>query len=220
MLSTVLIFLSIVLARPEPAENYPQTINEELKTLYSECKLDSVISYDIFKLAMTGYGKISSIRNRDLITIIDFSKPSDEERFLVIDLKNKNLLYRTLVAHGKNSGEKKATSFSNDSESLKSCLGFFVTAETYYGKHGYSLSLDGLEPGINDNARSRLIVIHGADYVARDYIRKYGRLGRSWGCPALPASVSKDVIDKISGGTCLFIYGNDPDYIKNSTFLK
>jgi hypothetical protein len=197
-----------------------QTGNDEMKLLYAECRLDSVLSFDIFKLALTGMEKITGIQNKKLITIIDFSKSSDVERFFVIDLENKKTLFRTLVAHGRNSGEEKAESFSNDAESLKSCLGFFLTAETYYGKHGYSLSLDGLESGINDNARTRLIVIHGAEYVSRDYIKKYGRLGRSWGCPALPSSISKDVIDKISGGTCLFIYGNDPDYLWKSKILN
>jgi hypothetical protein len=124
------------------------------------------------------------------------------------------------VAHGKNSGENIADSFSNDSKSLKSCLGFFLTAETYTGKHGYSLKLDGLEPGINDNARQRAIVIHGADYVSASFAQQHGRLGRSWGCPALPTDRSKEIIDKISQGSCLFIYGNDPKYLKNSKILN
>ncbi|MCX6300960.1 MAG: murein L,D-transpeptidase catalytic domain family protein [Bacteroidia bacterium] len=154
-----------------------------------------------------------------MITIIDFSKPSVQERFFVIDLESKQVLYKSLVAHGKNSGENLAESFSNDSRSLKSCLGFFITAETYVGKHGYSLRLDGLEPGINDNARTRTIVIHGADYVSTDFANQYGRLGRSWGCPALPINNSKEIIDKISKGSCIFVYGNDPEYLKVSKIL-
>ncbi len=169
---------------------------------------------------MTGMRKIKDLQNKKLITIIDFSKPSTQERFFVIDLENKLILYRSLVAHGRNSGENIADSFSNDSKSLKSCLGFFLTAETYTGKNGYSLKLDGLEPGINDNARRRTIVIHGADYVSASFAQQYGRLGRSWGCPVLPIDNSKEIIDKISNGSCLFIYGSDPEYQKASKILN
>jgi hypothetical protein len=169
---------------------------------------------------MTGFEKINELQNKKIITIIDFSQPSVQDRFFVIDLQNKLVLFKTLVAHGKNSGENMAESFSNDSKSLKSCLGFFVTAETYTGKHGYSLRLDGMEPGINDNARTRTIVIHGADYVSTDFANQHGRLGRSWGCPALPINRSKEIIDKISEGSCLFIYGKDPEYLRVSKFLN
>jgi hypothetical protein len=193
---------------------------KDFKTLYQECNLDSLLSFDIFKLAMTGFEKTTAIQNKKIITIIDFSKPSVQERFFVIDLENKHVIYKSLVAHGKNSGENLADSFSNDSKSLKSCLGFLLTSETYFGKHGYSLRLDGLEPGINDNARSRTIVIHGADYVSNDFANQHGRLGRSWGCPALPTKISKEIIDKISNGSCIFIYGKDPEYFKTSKIIN
>lgn len=169
---------------------------------------------------MTGFEKVTGLKNKKIITIIDFSKPSVQERFFVIDLDNKQVLYKTLVAHGKNSGENDAESFSNDSKSLKSCLGFFLTAETYIGKHGYSLRLDGLEPGINDNARNRTIVIHGADYVSKVFANQHGRLGRSWGCPALPINFSKEIIDKISNGSCLFIFADNHEYLKVSKILN
>ncbi|MBE0676142.1 MAG: murein L,D-transpeptidase catalytic domain family protein [Bacteroidales bacterium] len=197
---------------------YPS--NKDFKALYDECNLDTLLSYEIFKLAMTGFEKISELQKDDIITIIDFSKPSVQERLFVIDLNNKIVIYKSLVAHGKNSGENSATSFSNESKSLKSCLGFLLTAETYYGKHGYSLRLDGLEPDINNNARSRAIVIHGADYVSSDFAKQHGRLGRSWGCPALPVTTAKAIIDKISNGSCVFIYGDNPDYIKSSKILN
>jgi hypothetical protein len=219
MFKVILITYLSVLSGFYPSDQYSQSAGTDLRLLYQECGLETAITFDLFRLAMKGMNNIKELQNKKIITIIDFSKPSTRERFFVIDLANKKMLYRTLVAHGKNSGEDRAISFSDDPGSLKSCLGFFVTAETYNGKHGYSLSLDGLEPGINDNARMRSIVIHGADYVSATYTEQHGRLGRSWGCPALPLNSSKEIIDHISKGSCIFIYGNDPDYLKNSKFL-
>jgi L,D-transpeptidase catalytic domain len=192
----------------------------DIHQLLHECKLDGVISFEVFNTAILGYYQIDNLNKKDIITIIDFSKPSTKKRFYVIDLINKHLLYECFVAHGKNSGDNYAKNFSNLPESLESSLGFFLTAETYYGNNGYSLRLEGLEKGINDNARSREIVIHGAEYVSEEFIKKYGRLGRSWGCPALPVEISKDIIDQISGGSCLFIYGDDKNYKENSIFLS
>jgi hypothetical protein len=200
--------------------DHPENQDTDIRSIYFESGLSGNLSFNVFELALRGMRKISEVQNKKLITIVDYSEPSTKERFFVIDLVNKKILYKTLVAHGRNSGEDIAGSFSNTSESKKSCLGFFLTAETYSGKNGYSLSLDGLEPGINDNARIRSIVIHGADYVSRDFIQKYGRLGRSWGCPALPLSVSKEIIDQISKGSCLFIYGHDKDYLKSSKIIN
>jgi hypothetical protein len=199
---------------------YGQDQNTDNIKLWSDCNLKEYISFEIFNTAIIGLNHIKSQVNKNIITIIDFSKPSTEKRFYVIDIVSRRLLYCCLVAHGKNSGENYARSFSNTSGSLMSSLGFFLTAETYYGNHGYSLRINGLEKGINDNARSREIVIHGADYVSDEYIKKYGRLGRSWGCPALPLDMFKDIIDKISGGTCLFIYGDDLTYNLNTVFIR
>ena len=192
----------------------------DIHQLWLDCRLKEVVSFEVFNTAILGYHKIENLNKKNIVTIIYFSKPSTEKRFFVIDIENKRLLYECFVAHGKNSGDNFAKSFSNQSESLKSSLGFFLTAETYSGDHGFSLRLDGLEKGINDNARAREIVIHGAEYVSGEFIKKYGRLGRSWGCPSLPVEVSKEIIDKISGGSCLFIYGDDNYYKKNSLFLK
>jgi hypothetical protein len=188
--------------------------------LWKDCKLERVVSLYIFNLAMNGFNQIERIKNKKIITIIDYTKPSTEKRFYVINLERKVLLYDCYVAHGKNSGDNYTKSFSNQSGSSESCLGFLITAETYKGKNGYSLRLDGIENGINDNARKRSVVIHGADYVSQEFINKYGRLGRSWGCPALPADESKEIIDCIANGSCLFIYGNDNEYLKNSRFIK
>jgi hypothetical protein len=201
-------------------ENYQLDKAGEIKSIYLQCGLSKDLSFNVFRIAMAGMQKLNGIKNKRILTIVDYSKPSSQARFYVIDLVSKRILYITLVAHGKNSGDFYAKTFSNVLESKESCLGFFLTAETYNGEHGYSLSLDGLEPGINDNARIRSIVIHGADYVSSDFVEKYGRLGRSWGCPALPASVSKEIIDRISKGSCLFIYGNDPEYLKTSKILN
>ncbi len=186
--------------------------------LWKECKLEKILSKALFDRAMSGYTKIGQ-RGKNILTIIDFNKPSTEKRLFVIDLKRKELLYHSFVAHGKNSGANYAKHFSNQSKSLKSCLGFFITGETYYGKHGYSLRLDGLEKGINDNARKRSIVMHGADYVSQDFIDKHGRLGRSWGCPALPVDISREIIDCIANGSCLFIFAEDKVYLEKSVLL-
>jgi hypothetical protein len=197
-----------------------QSGKDENRQLWLECNLEGRITFNIFDIAVTGSHLIENRGKKNIITIIDFTKPSTEERFFVIDLEHKELKYKCYVAHGRNSGDDYAKSFSNDSESLKSSLGFYLTAETYSGVHGYSLKLDGLEKNINDKARRREIVIHGAEYVSDEFIKKYGRLGRSWGCPALPVNISKEIIDLISGGSCLFIYGDDKYYKANSVFLK
>jgi hypothetical protein len=190
------------------------------QTLYKECGLESLLSFDVFRMALDGMKNVDGLKNTSIITIIDFSKASTKERFFVIDLRDKRILYKSLVAHGKNSGGNMATSFSNSPRSLKSCLGFFITAETYSGKYGYSLKLDGQEPGINDNARARGIVVHGADFVTSEIARQSGLLGRSYGCPALPLNRAKEIIDKISKGSCLFIYANDQNYLKGSVILN
>jgi hypothetical protein len=218
---SVLIFFSVIFHQLSGGSVFGMNINDpDVNYLWVSCKLDKLISYEVFSMAMVGFHKTDSIRKKNIITIIDFSKSSTNKRCFVIDVDKKKLLYCCLVAHGKNSGENFAGSFSNKPESLKSSLGFYLTAETYSGKHGYSLRLDGLEKGINDNARSREIVVHGADYVCQEFIGKHGRLGRSWGCPALPADISKEVINEISEGSCLFIYGSDESYLANSSFLS
>lgn len=182
-----------------------------IDNLYSDCKLEGKLDFKVFNQAMAGYNSLN-LSNRKVITIIDFSKPSTEERMFIIDLENRKLLLQTLVAHGKNSGWNKATEFSNTSASLKSSIGFYITGETYFGKHGYSLRLNGIEKGINDNARNRAIVVHGADYVSYSFIKKYHRLGRSWGCLAVNNKLSKKIIDLIKDGSCLFVYADDKDY--------
>jgi len=158
--------------------------------------------------------------NPRTLTIIDFSKPSTTQRLWVYDLRTRALLYRELVAHGRGNGTTYATRFSNESESNKSSLGLFVTAEPYIGKNGYSLRLDGLEPGINDRARQRAIVIHGAPYVNATAAKAQGFLGRSWGCPALRPAITRELIDAIKDGNLLFAYYPDQTWLSSSPYLK
>jgi hypothetical protein len=145
----------------------------------------------------------------DLLTVIDYSLPSTKPRLWVLDLANGKVLFRELVAHGQGSGDNYATRFSNQPDSHQSSLGLFLTADTYIGGNGYSLKLRGLESGVNDLAESRYIVMHGAWYVSPEHARTHGRIGRSWGCPALPKETAGPVIDTIKGGSFLFVYGND-----------
>jgi hypothetical protein len=176
----------------------------------------------VFERALTGYYDIKSgdsmLIRKDVISVIDFTKKSTEKRLWVIDLKNAKVLFNTLVAHGKNTGDQYATEFSNQNSSNMSSLGFYVTGETYIGKHGRSLALDGLEEGFNDHARQRAVVMHAADYVSENYINSVGRLGRSWGCPAVPTDLAPEIIDAVANGSCLFIYYPDKTYEKESTF--
>ncbi len=202
-----------------PARHIPilQTIGP-VQALYLECRLTGKLRFDIFENAMYGYRRLA-FPEKNIITIIDFTRPSSEKRLFVIDLARKKILYHTYVAHGVNSGYLYAVRFSNEMNSKESSLGFYETGETYTGKYGYSLRLDGLERGINDMARERDIVIHGADYVSKNTVRKFGCVGRSWGCPALPESLSASVINTIKDGTCLYIYADDKDYIAHSRYV-
>lgn len=176
-----------------------------------------------FKAAFKGYSKLKKqgVISRDILTIIDFSLSSTQKRLWVIDMNKNKIIFQSVVSHGKNSGEEYADSFSNTLSSNKSSLGFYKTAETYYGTNGLSLRLDGLEKGINDNARARDIVIHGAKYADESLAHEQGYLGRSLGCPALPFKVSEKIINYIQDETCLFIYKeNNEDYLNKSTILN
>ena len=189
------------------------------RQLYADMQLDSMVDYTAFEQAITGAQAIER-RNKDIITLIDFTKPSTEERLYVLDIRHKRLLFSSLVSHGKNSGGNYATSFSNKVNSYKSSLGFFVTENTYQGKNGYSLVLNGLEKGINDRARERAIVMHGAAYADPSVVSRGGRLGRSFGCPAVPQKLSRPIIDAIKGGSVMYIYAETPDYLAHSSVLK
>ena len=186
--------------------------NSNLKILnaYSHLNANSFALPNIksFTEALTGFYKMKEkgLVQKDILTIIDFSLSSNVKRLWVIDLATNTVLFQSLVAHGRNTGDEFATSFSNQDSSNKSSLGFYATAEVYNGKHGQSLKLDGLEKGINDHARQRGIVIHAANYVSESFINKNKRLGRSQGCPALPEDISAEIIQLIKNKSLLFIY--------------
>lgn len=188
--------------------------------LYHTMGLDGVVDYAAFEKAYEGYGRIVEKGSKNIFTLIDFSKPSTEERLYVFDLDRKKMLHHSHVSHGRNSGGNYATSFSNESGSHKSSLGFYLTGDTYQGRNGYSMFLHGLEPGINDKALERAIVVHGAAYAnPTSVIRNGGRLGRSHGCPALPEAVNREIIDAIKGGTVMFIYADDRTYLAQSELV-
>ncbi|MGP4843939.1 murein L,D-transpeptidase catalytic domain family protein [Marinobacter sp. 1Y8] len=161
----------------------------------------------------------SGLEQPQRLAVIDFSLPSSERRLWIFDLKSGALVLRDLVAHGKNSGDNLATAFSNIEGSHQSSIGLFQASETYRGKHGYSLRLDGLESGVNDLARQRAIVIHGADYVDPSWIASYGRIGRSLGCPAVSQKIIRRVVDNLKGGQFVFTYYPDQKWLQSSDML-
>jgi hypothetical protein len=181
------------------------------------------LSPQVLSLALTALGNAESkglVRRDDRLTVIDYSLPSSQPRLFVFDLAQKKLLFRELCAHGRNSGDDHTSFFSNDPGSLATSLGLFVTEDTYVGNNGYSLRLRGLETGFNDMAWDRMIVMHGAAYVSRAAIKALGRLGRSWGCPAVPKEVAQKIIDTIRGGSAVFAYYPEKDWLSSSTFLR
>lgn len=177
--------------------------------------------HEVYELALEAYrcGAIEGRFARPLLTVIDYSLPASEPRLWVIDLSEGRVLHHELVAHGEQSGENLAVAFSNAPDSHQSSLGLFRTDEAYTGRFGYALRLSGLEPGFNDNARARAIVFHADPDVSPTFIAQWGTIGRTWGCPALPPDVSKDVIDCIAGGSAVFAYYPDPQWLNESRYL-
>jgi len=195
-------------AAPNYAESY--MVDSIARSIYGDLQAEE-LEYKVFLEAYEGYltfRKNGQIEKMNVITIIDFDKSSDEKRFFVVDIEERQVLVNSYVAHGQNTGGLDATRFSNNLNSHQSSLGFYLTDKTYHGKHGLSLRLDGLDKGINDNARKRNIVVHSADYVSEEFISKHNRLGRSWGCPALPKEGYEDVIEQIKNKSLLFIHSS------------
>ena len=192
------------------ASNLKSDIDLEIEQVFVNLKTNncSLPKLESFKKALTGFYELKrkGLVKKDILTLIDFSLSSNTKRLWVIDLKTNTILYHSLVAHGRNTGEEFANRFSNAAESFKSSLGFYLTGELYNGKHGVSLRLDGLEKGVNDNARARGVVMHAAHYVSNGFVKLHKRLGRSQGCPALPDELTKEIVTTIKDKSCLFIY--------------
>lgn len=196
-----------------------QWLNSEVSALEAQ---SSNIDPKVLRLSLIAYIKThkEGLAKKPILTVIDYSKPDTEKRLWVFDLSKNKTLYNTWVSHGKNSGGVNSTSFSNQPGSLKSSIGVFVTEQTYEGKNGYSLRLKGLERGVNDNAERRAVVIHGAPYVSGDNAKYNGRIGRSWGCPAVSKSLSTPLINAIKGDTVMVAYYPDKKWLSSSAFLS
>ena len=194
--------------------------------IYSAISFENsnTLNPEVFNKAFLGFTNLKKAgklpENSNLISIVDFSLSSTQKRLWVIDLEKKVVIFNSLVAHGKNTGEEFAQKFSNTESSYQSSLGFYITESTYNGSNGYSLKLLGMDPGYNDAALQRAIVMHGADFVSEDFIKFQKRIGRSWGCPAVPRALAEPIIDTIKGQNCLFIYYPDQQYLSESAWLK
>lgn len=228
----VIIAFALTLISWKPTENKPAQYafksidsagNERFKTLYDSVGLaETGLSFPLFEKAATGFYNLKNdgktATDKSILTIADFDQNSTEKRLWIIDLDKKELILNTWVAHGEFSGADKASHFSNAISSFKSSIGFYITGESYYGKHGLSLRLDGMDEEFNSNARKRAIVVHGANYVSQRTINALGRLGRSQGCPAVPQNQVKMVVDAMGGKTVLFI--NNTEQFYTSKYLN
>lgn len=210
---------TLIAASPIEKKESLRSNDSEAELLYQEMNLAEILKFEAFEQALQGYNTLSP-SNKNILSVIDFTLPSTEKRMVILDMQNRKVLFHTIVSHGRNSGEKYAVSFSNRHGSFQSSLGFYSTANTYQGGNGYSLVLEGLEKGINDQAKARAVVIHGADYVSNDIIKNTGRLGRSYGCPALPRQLTKPIINSIKNGTLLYIYAKDKSYLAQTKIIN
>jgi hypothetical protein len=229
MLLVVISAFSFVIGTPNnklsPTNNTTSDSTTSVSiSIYDSLHLQQLgLSKNAFDIALHGYQQMlesNQLTKQHLLSIVDMSLPSSAKRLFIIDLEKYQLLFYTYTAHGRNSGLLNAQSFSNAHQSFKSSIGFFITGNTYQGKHGYSLQLNGLEKGFNDNALSRGIVMHAANYVNEHIVKSQGYLGRSLGCPAVPENLHTSIIKAISNGSCFFIYGADNHYLTHSTFVK
>ena len=211
--------IALVLAATTEAGTESKSSDKLVRTLLRQAP---GLRSEVLRLALDATERATErglVKRNDLLTVIDYSLPSSQPRLFVFNLATRKLLFRELVAHGKNSGGDRATHFSNSPGSLATSLGLFVTADTYVGSNGYSLRLRGLEEGINDMAWDRAIVMHGASYVSRAAIRALGRLGRSWGCPAVRKEVARKIIDTLRGGSPVFAYYPEQRWLAQSKFV-
>ncbi len=222
-MNTLLTFLVITLL----SINYPinlgyantkTSLQSEVKTL---AKKAPELNPKVLKLALQAYNQasIKGVVHKHILTVIDYSLPSFKQRMWIFDLNKDKLLYNTYVAHGRNSGATTPNHFSNKNSSKQTSLGTYVTRDTYIGSKGISLNLQGLEKGFNDNAYARRVVMHGAWYVEPNFIKQSGMAGRSWGCPSIAQSLARPVINLLKGGSVVFAYYPDKDYLKKSSYI-
>lgn len=209
----------------ESNTNNNQTTEQKIQTAYRQLDFgnEKPLSYEVFKKGYIGFLNLQQEgmleKDKDILSIADYSLSANEKRLWVIDLDKHEILFHSLVAHGQGTGDEFAEKFSNQNNSHQSSLGFFITDQTYFGNNGYSLKLQGLDKSYNDNAYARAIVIHGADYVSNSFIQAHKRLGRSWGCPALPKATAESIINTIKGKTCFFAYYPNEKYLASSKWL-
>lgn len=235
MKQLILVFLAICLmtglpgsdARATEVTVSPESIlNNYIKKLYKNIDFENgnKLSFEVFDKAYRGYlnlreaGELTT--EKEILTVCDFTQSSNENRMWIIDLRERKVLFNTFVAHGAGTGEEFAKKFSNTFDSHQSSLGFYVTGDTYMGEHGNSLYLHGKDQGFNSNAYERSIVVHGAEYVSNKFIKGNERLGRSWGCPAVPENLAQPIINTIKQGTCLFIYYPEKSYLKSGYWMN
>jgi len=217
LISTVILTTNIATSTPSFAST-ESDINTKVQHLSTKAPR---LNKNVLKLALTAYknaSKRGSVK-KPVLTVIDYSLPSNKQRMWVFDIRNERLLYNTYVAHGKNSGVNRANHFSNAQSSKQSSLGTYITKDTYIGHKGYSLNLQGMDRGFNDNALSRRVVMHGAWYVEPDFIKRAGRAGLSWGCPAISQTLAKPVINTIKNGSVIFAYFPDKYFLSHSGYL-
>jgi len=203
------------------AEEAFVSLNQYTLALFNEIN-DQHLSLEVLEIAVKGYSELSlknKLKNKKFLTIVDMSLSANTERMFIIDMEKRILVDKKLVAHGMKTGNEFASNFSNEQSSHKSSLGFFITGELYNGRHDLSMKLDGQEYS-NDNARSRGVVVHGADYVSCEYIRSNGRLGRSFGCPAIDKEGYEETVNKLQGGSCYFIYYPSRSYLSRSKIVN
>lgn len=217
----VLVSASVVLTaigNHSPSNPSLTIIEQKAPALASSAKN---INPQVLKLALNAYNcaVLKGMSPKQLLTIIDYSQPSARQRLWVFDVANNKMLFNTFVAHGQGSGDVNAKRFSNNAQTHASSIGLFQTANIYQGRAGYSMRLNGLEPGFNDKALSRAIVMHGASYVNQT-LAQSGRIGRSWGCPAVPQALAKPIINTISNGSLVFAYYPDSHWLKKSQYLN
>lgn len=197
------------------------SLNQYTLELFNEIN-DQHLSLEVFEIAVKGYSELSlkkKLKNKKFLTIVDMSLSANTERMFIIDMEKRILVGKKLVAHGMNTGNEFASNFSNEQSSHKSSLGFFITGELYNGRHDLSMKLDGQEYS-NNNARSRGVVVHSADYVSCEYIKSNGRLGRSFGCPAIDKEGYEETVNKLKGGSCYFIYYPSRSYLSRSRIVN